>query len=201
VRSYAAIYPKQVVGMVLVDTVQEDQRMLLGPTIGRIRDSAQGRPIPKPRENMLPGDDVAIQRKNSSNPKLQPPFDRLPPAQRSLHLWAQDLSGVDDAEDSQKDWSAESMALMHAKPQEGSLGAIPLIVLARAKGGYTNHVEMSAEQLEQERLQAQHRLTLLSTNSREIMPESGHNMHLEVPDVVAAAIRSVIDACRSGKPL
>jgi len=201
VRSYAAIYPATVVGMVLVDTVEEDQPILLGPTIGRVRDSAKGRPIPKPRENMLPGDSVTVRRKTDPDAKLRPPFDRLPPAQQSLHLWAQDLSGVDDAEDSQRDWSAESMALMYQQPQAGSLGRIPLIVLARAKGGFSNHAEMSAEQLEQARLQAQHRLTLLSTNSREIMPDSGHNMHLEVPDVVAAAIRSVTDAYRKKQPL
>lgn len=93
------------------------------------------------------------------------------------------------------------MALMHATPQAGSLGKIPLIVLTRAKGGFSDHAEMSAEQLEQERLQAQHRLTLLSTNSREIMTDSGHNMHLEVPEVVTAAIRSVTDAYRKKQPL
>jgi len=201
VRSYASIYPSTVVGMVLVDTVEEDQRMLLGPTVGRIRDSAQGRSIPKPRENMTQSDYVLVKPMSNANSKLQPPLDRLPAAEQTLHLWAQDLSGVEDAENSQREWSAESMELMHATLQKGSLGNMPLIVLARAKGGYSNHGDISAEELEQERLQAQHRLTLLSTNSREIMPDSGHNMHLEVPDVVAAAIRSVAYAYRKKQPL
>ncbi len=83
VRSYAATYPSQVVGMVLVDTVQEDQRILMGQKkTGRVRDSAKGIPIPEPRENLLPSDRVNLPAASNAVGAIEPPFDRLPPKEQ-----------------------------------------------------------------------------------------------------------------------
>ncbi|HJZ62747.1 MAG TPA: alpha/beta fold hydrolase [Candidatus Acidoferrum sp.] len=49
VRSYTKIYPDEVAGLLLVDTVHEDQRI---PIMGKavlLRGDAKGRPIPAPR--------------------------------------------------------------------------------------------------------------------------------------------------------
>jgi hypothetical protein len=76
-------------------------------------------------------------------------------------------------------------------------GEIPLIVLTRAEGGYSDgDYEIPPAQLEKERKEGQAKLTLLSTNSMQIIVHSGHNMDLEAPDAVTAAIRKVVEAAR-----
>ena len=75
------------------------------------------------------------------------------------------------------------------------MGAIPLIVLTRAEGGYCEgDYDIPAAQLEQERKEGQAKLALLSANSRQVIVHSGHNMDLEAPDDVTAAIREVVEA-------
>ena len=83
-----------------------------------------------------------------------------------------------------------------ASPQKGSLGAIPLIVLTRAEGGYGKNLDKPEEELERARLAAQRGLAELSSAGRQRIVNAGHNMHLEVPDVVVQAIRDVIGAAR-----
>ena len=74
---------------------------------------------------------------------------------------------------------------------------IPLIVLTRAEGGYSDgDYEIPAAQLEKERKEGQAKLTLLSTNSKQVIVHSGHNMDFEAPDDVAAAVRKVVEAAR-----
>jgi pimeloyl-ACP methyl ester carboxylesterase len=196
VRAYAAAYPREVAGMVLVDIVHEDQRIPMGPKAGRVRDFAQGRPIPPPHEQMLPSDRREPAPPNRPPEKIGPPYDRLPAEQQRAHEWASALPSLEEAENSQREWSSESMALMHAKPQDGSLGRIPLIVLTRAEGGYGNDLDVPPSELEAERKRTQGLLAHLSTNGRQMIVRSGHNMHLEAPDDVAGAIRTVVDAAR-----
>jgi pimeloyl-ACP methyl ester carboxylesterase len=196
VRSYAATYPSQVAGMVLVDTVQEDQRIMMGPKkIGRVRDSAKGIPIPEPRENLLPSDRPNLPATSNTVGTIEPPFDRLPEKEQDLQRWAEQLPELNDAEDSQKEWSVEYMEQLHEKPQQGSLGAIPLVVLTRAEAHYSKDLDVPAEELEAERLRLQASLALLSSDGKQILVPSGHNMHLEAPDAVTDTIKSVVVSC------
>jgi len=112
-----------------------------------------------------------------------------------MQLWAQSLPVLEDAENSQRQWSVEYFAKWLAAPQAGSLG-VPLIVLTRAEGGFGNNLDIPAAQLEKERLEGQAMLARLSRNSRQIMVRGGHNMELESPDEVSAAIREVVEAVR-----
>jgi pimeloyl-ACP methyl ester carboxylesterase len=185
VRNYAAAYPAEVAGMVLVDIVHEDQRIPMGPQFARVRDFASGRPIPKPRENLLESDQPSTAVAKNAG-KIAPPYIRLPEREQQLHVWAESLPALDDAEANQKDWSAESMALLHANPQDGILGNLPLVVLTRGQDGYSN-AEIEAER---KRLQAQ--LIRLSKRGTQVIVPSGHNMHLENPDAVVNAIRAVM---------
>ena len=50
--------------------------------------------------------------------------------------------------------------------------------------------------MEKERKEGQAKLVLLSSNSRQVIIRSGHNMNLEAPDDVAKAIREVVEAVR-----
>jgi hypothetical protein len=61
--------------------------------------------------------------------------------------------------------------------------------------------DIPAAQLEQERLSTEQQLTKLSSNSLQILVASGHQTHLEVPDVVASAIRTMVSAVHQKRPL
>ena len=54
---------------------------------------------------------------------------------------------------------------------------------------------MPTAELEADRIRLQSRLALLSSNGKLVMVHSGHNMHLEAPDAVADAIKSVVLSC------
>ena len=196
IRNFAAAYPRDVAGMIFVDAAQEDSRYTFRGKAILMRSGAQGRPIPPPRENMLDSDKLA-----TTQPALQQTqgpldslYDPLPVTEKRLRIWAQSLPGLDDAENSQREWSPEYLQKWHDTPQAGNLGAIPVLVLTRAHGGYGNDLDMPATQLEEERLEGQHDLTLLSTNAKQIIVSSGHNMELEAPDAVVTAIREITEA-------
>jgi hypothetical protein len=73
----------------------------------------------------------------------------------------------------------EELARMHASRLAGraSLGNLPLIVLARTHGDYPDGMKISADSLERER-------------------HSGHNIHIEDPELVVHAIRTVVERAR-----
>jgi hypothetical protein len=99
-----------------------------------------------------------------------------------MHLWAQLLPAVYDAENGETEWSGEYFAKWLATPQAGALGTIPLIVLSRADGGYSDaDSDIPATQMERERKEGQAKLALLSRNSKQVTIHSGHNMNLEAP--------------------
>jgi len=199
VRNFALTYPQDVAGMVLVDAAFEGMRVGIGGgKTMRLGDEARGGNIPPPHEDMKESDkpaahgDVAAP---AAEP-LDPMYKVLPLDAQKSQLWAQALPEMEDAEKSQREWSGEYFAKWLSAPQAGTLGAIPLIVLTRAEGGYDNNQDVPAAQLEKERKEGQAKLALLSTNSKRMIVHGGHNMELEAPDDVAAAIRSVVEAVR-----
>ncbi len=147
---------------------------------------------------MKESDKPAIPNSTAVSPEpLDPMYEVLPPAEQKLQLWAQSQSEIQDAEDSQREWSEEYFARWLATSQNGTLGSMPLIVLTRAEGGFQDGAsDVSAAQMEQERVQGQAKLALLSTNSKQVKVHSGHNMELEAPDEVSAAIREMVNAVR-----
>ncbi len=199
VRHFAMTYPQDVAGMVLVDAAFEGQRVGIGGgKTMRLGDGAKGTNVPAPREEIKESDKPAVHGEVAAEAAqpLDPMYKVLPPEAQRLQLWAQALPEMEDAESSQREWSGEYFAKWLARPQSGTLGAIPLIVLTRAEGGYDNNQDVPAAQLEKERKEGQAKLTLLSTNSKQIIVHSGHNMELEALDDVGNAIRSVVEAVR-----
>lgn len=204
IRNFALSYPHDVAGMVQVDAAFEGMRVGIGggKTL-RLGDDARGRSIPEPREEMRDADKPNIPADMAApDPQaLDPLYKSLPATDQKLHLWAQSQLELQDAEGSQMEWSAEYFAKWMKSSQAGSLGAIPLIVFTRAEGGYGNDQDVPAAQMERERKEGQAMLVKLSTNSKQIIVKSGHNMDLEAPDQVAAAIRMVIEAVRNNHKL
>lgn len=202
IRNFAAMYPHDVAGMVQVDAAFEGARVGIGGgKTMRLGDGAKGLAIPQPRETMKDSDKPVARAAAGTPVPAEQPLDAmykvLPPEQQKWQLWAQALPAIEDAEGSQMEWSGEYFGKWLSKPQDGSLGSIPLVVLTRAEGGYDNSEDVPAAQLEQERKDGQAKLAKLSTNGKQIFVHSGHNMDLEAPDDVTAAVRLVVNAARS----
>jgi len=203
VREYTRTYGTDVAGLVLVDIVSEAQIIPMGPKhAGRIGEDAKGREIPRPRETMA-GQEVGGQRteaggrrSESAPAPIEAPYDRLPAREQELHAWASALPALEDAEDSQREWSGEYFAKWFAQSQAGSLGDRPLIVLTRAHGGYGDNLDKPGAEIERVRLEAQRALVALSTAGAQEVVDTGHNMHLEAPDTVTAAIVKVVGLVR-----
>jgi pimeloyl-ACP methyl ester carboxylesterase len=203
IKNFAVTYPQNVAGMIFVDAAQEDSRYTFRGKAILMRSGAQGRSIPPPHEKMA-DTDKAVSNQAAPQPSklpLDPLYNPLPSVEKSLQLWAQSLPEISYAEDSQRDWSPEYLQKWHDTPQAGILGAIPVIVLTRAHGGYDEDLDISAARLEEERIEGQRKLTLLSTNSKQFIVSSGHNMELEAPDAVASAIRIIVGAVRQHRRL
>ncbi|HKR84248.1 MAG TPA: alpha/beta hydrolase [Terriglobales bacterium] len=204
-RNFALTYPKEVVGMVLVDAAHEGLRVPVGPkkTL-RLGEDAKGAPIPVPHESMDAADKIAIRAEDlpAELKNLDPMFKVLPEAEQLMQVWAQQQPGVYDAQQSETQWSGEYFRKWLVSPQAGMLGNIPVIVLSRAEGGYGDaELDIPASQFEQERTEGQRKLTQLSSNSRQVIVRSGHNMNLEAPGAVASAIRQVVMAVRNHSKL
>jgi len=206
VRNFAAAYPHDVAGMVLVDAAFEGERVGIGgKAMMRLGDGATARAIPPPHEEMKESDKPVVLMNTPPHQEQQPldvMYSVLPSAEQKLQLWAQSLPEIEDAEGSQLEWSGEYFAKWLARPQADTLGAIPLIELTRAEGGYRDgDYDIPAAQLERERKEGQAKLVLLSANSRQVIVHSGHNMDLEAPDDVTAAIREVVETIRHHRKL
>jgi len=194
-RNYALTYPKEVAGLMLVESVSDDQRVGIGngKTI-RIADDATGKPIPKPHEQMTLADKPKrTEGHDFTDLKIEPPYDRLPEKQQKMWLWALVQPEREDASNSEREWSCEYLARWLKDPSSGSLGDLPLIVLTREKGGYPDGWDVPAAELERQRLAGQTALVKLSSKGQQRILSSGHDMHLEAPDEVTEAIREMVD--------
>jgi pimeloyl-ACP methyl ester carboxylesterase len=204
VRNFAMTYPGDVAGMVQVDAAFEGMRVGIGggKTL-RLGEDAKGKSIPAAREEMQASDKPAIpaDAQPQGPNELDPMYKVLPEATQKLQLWAQVLPQMEDAEGSQREWSGEYFAKWMKTSQAGTLGKIPLIVLTRAEGGYGNDQDVPAAQLEKERKDGQAMLVKLSSDSKQIVVKSGHNMEVEAPGEVAGAIQLVVEAVRKGGKL
>jgi pimeloyl-ACP methyl ester carboxylesterase len=204
VRNFALKYPKEVAGVVFVDAAFEGQRVGIGgkQTI-QLGKNAPNRAVPPPHLMLRDSDRSA--RREASKDETHGPLDAmykvLPANEQGLQMWAQRLATTEEAEDSQREWSEVIFAKWLTRPQGGTLGKIPVLVLARSEGGYEKGLDVSAEQMERERKEGQLLLTRLSSNSKLTYLHSGHNMELEAPDGVANAIRQVVEAVRTHKSL
>jgi pimeloyl-ACP methyl ester carboxylesterase len=195
-RNFALVYPRDVAGLVLIEAAFEGMRVNIGGsrTI-RLGDGVRMREIPAPREQMRSSDELLAESAGSKQGALDPLYAPLPLADRRLQIWAQQLPNLQTAEDSQREWSDQYFARQLAQSQTGSLGDLPLIVLTRNIGGYGE--DASGLNLEVERKNGQAALARLSSNSAQIFLNCGHNMEIEDPAGVTAAIRHIVDAIRA----
>ncbi len=201
VRGFAMRYRSEVSGMVLVDAVHEDQHIVYGGQPHRIQDSARGLEFPAPQIGL---NKAMLEQAQKTDPRagdkaLEFPLDKMPANAQQIWRWANSLPLLGLAQSAELEWSPEEFALMHKErlSNRATLGDIPLIVLAKTHGGFADGMSISAENLERERRELQADLARLSHNGKLVFAaNSGHNIHLEDPDLVINSIREVVDRSR-----
>ena len=195
IRFYQAKYPRDVVGMVLVDSSHEESLQHVGLKIVRIPELSA-----KQFQNLL--DQAKANRPKNPEPDLVPttifpPYDKLPTQDQTLHLWA--LKKVIPLV---KTWGLNlqfDLSRLHQMrvAEQHPLGNMPLAVLTASNFDVVQAPGMTVEEAHQDHLRLQSELAELSTNSRQVMVSpSGHEIYLYKPDVVVRSIAAVVSSAK-----
>jgi pimeloyl-ACP methyl ester carboxylesterase len=192
IRNYTLTYRHEVTGLVFAESVGDAHRILMGPKTARIADFAKNRAIPAPHENLAASDVPPAGPTSDRKPEIEPPFDRLSTDLQKLQLWALAQPSLQNAENSEREWSPEYLAQWLKTDQKGSLGDLPVAVLAREKGGYDEGHDLSAAELEKQRRQEQADLAALSSRGKLTFVDTGHEIELEAPGTVVEAIQKMV---------
>jgi pimeloyl-ACP methyl ester carboxylesterase len=197
VRTFAAEYPDDVSGMVLVDVGVEGTGAFKNGKVTAPFEGVQPRQIPAPHD--IREDERALSKPELDGykqfrelfgpPKLEEPFMKLPKSIQKLRLWAMSLpqSNVSD----HNEYGAEEGFLLFADRirQQRPLGNKPLMILSRKSD-------------EQDRMERQRKLQDLSSNSAFVSSEFPvHEIHLAQPDLVVDAIRAILESVQTGARL
>jgi pimeloyl-ACP methyl ester carboxylesterase len=192
VRAYAYTHPDEVAGLVLVDAAHEDQFDIypaayaakaddMAQAMGRLRGvyrAVTGSGLPALFADSFP----------------DPVADRLPPdiaaARRAVTLM--DSSHTTTATD---EMVALADSLDHVRDIRVPLGDLPVVVIRHGRtlgqeagvpAGLEDEVEAAWREMQDD-------LTTISIDSRVVVADdSGHDIHLDRPDLVTDAIRDVV---------
>ena len=211
-RLYVAKYRQQVAGVVFVDSSHEDMWMWLnGVTLQPLlaSDSLWDRIWPRRRPNwQLPPSparlaDTAYVAADTSIPKLDPPFDRLPIEAQRYRNWAQRLPPAALVGGDWSDIREDFRTVRHFESGTAHpFGSIPVVVLSAGRDDFEDAPEASASVQRSQFDRGQRALAGLSTNRRRIMAlSSGHRIQLDEPDLVIEAIRQVLESSRTSSRL
>jgi pimeloyl-ACP methyl ester carboxylesterase len=192
VRAYAYTYPDEVVGLVLVDAAHEDQFDIypaayaakadtMAKAMGRLRGvyrAVAGSGIPALFAGSLP----------------DPVADRLP-AEIAAARRAATLMDSSHATTATDEMVALADSLDQVRRIRFPLGDLPVVVIRHGRtmgeeagvpAGLEDEVETAWRRMQDD-------LATISTDSRLVVAEgSGHDIHLERPDLVTDAIRDVL---------
>jgi len=198
-RLFAETYPKEVVGMMLVDgSHEEDTGNINGKMMTAVALS-KGRPIPAVRTNVTSADALdadavrkiqeMVRKYDFMQPHIEPPYDKLPADVQQLQLWA--VGQPKHWAATSNDYGGEEAERMYKTDQAAHpLGNIPLIVLSQDMSKRTDeHAKVH--------IRTQEAMSHYSTQGRQIVvPGAGHHIQLEQPNVVVDAIKEVFVAAR-----
>jgi len=204
-RLFEKKYPTEVKGLVLVDATSEDAVLFMNGKIQRLRTFSQNRTIPpvktKPDTStkIPPMKDMEEMWKMMGEPKTESPFDRLSKKFQEQRIWAMRQPKFLLA-DNGPYW-ADEFAAMYADSLY-SLGNKPIYVLSSGRDAFSKNTDSAMKAIWLEKLEQKEKMSNLSSNSKHIITtKSGHEIHLEEPELVINAIKEVIIAVRTGKPL
>jgi len=205
-RKYARKYPKEVAGMVLVDATSEDNFLFMNGKVSKLRSFASGQPTPGIKykvdsQTKVPsGKELTDLNDMYGTPKIESPYDKLPPKIQKIRLWALSQPKY-FISDNGRYW-ADEFAEIYADSINYSLGKIPLVVIASKKNSYPSNTGVPTDSLVNEKTRLQKKMSGISSDSKIIFTEkSGHEIHLEEPGLVITAIKKVVEAVRKKIPL
>lgn len=187
VRVFAGQYPRDVAGVVLVDSSHEDQQSRLPPSLKAENDPGKWLPVLAPWALRL-GVLRLLYRLGD-----QPAMSKLPPAVREKAtfelLQEKFLHAIFDE---LREFAGADAAEVRAS---GDLGDRPLVVLTAAKIADPKPDAVEFHKIWVNELQP--RLARLSTRGRRVMVEdSDHMIPFEDPGAIVRAIRDVVDQVR-----
>jgi pimeloyl-ACP methyl ester carboxylesterase len=177
-RAYYRAHPEMVRGLALIDSPHPD--MMVMPVNGQ----------PKKMYDLTEADIEALaeigRKRNQQtppDPKIEPPFDRLPAELHASHLWAM-KRWMENSRTFDPAVVLKTQAEFSKRLKDQRL-EVPTIVITRAK---------SADQAEPW-VDSQQKLAAMATNGKLIRAVgSGHDIQLEQPALIAAAIRDLLAA-------
>jgi pimeloyl-ACP methyl ester carboxylesterase len=174
-RLYAARYPDDVAGMVIVDYA------FLNPGSGIPTSTPTSRPDLDSPPVLISQTPIDLTVEDIAH------FENLPPRARDLHRWAMSLHPALPTVETAEACTADVDAAAGNRAQP--LGSMPLAVVSTVNGS-PNYPKL------------QTMLLGLSRNSKQFMAEkSFHAVEIDQPDVVVQAIRETVDAVRSKRRL
>jgi pimeloyl-ACP methyl ester carboxylesterase len=203
-RVYAATYPNEVAGMVLIEGGADDPwRRLPNGHLVRASTLAKGDTIPAVKTaGPLRVSDIppaaleqiqAAARENAEHPN-EPPRDRLPADAQRMRAWAlARLGHIVAAVNPSENEELAGLRAGRAKTRY-LLGDLPLVVLAR---GRAEESGADSTALEADHRSGMAAVAAMSRRGRLIIaPRSGHHIQLEQPELVIDAISDVLKAAR-----
>ena len=224
-RLFVSQHRERVAGVVFVDASHEDMWMWLnGVTLQPRLTSAQewerirqtrrkgGPSVSMDSSNGAapskgPADSSGVGSRDSDAtetalPKVDSPYDALTIEAQHWHAWARSLPPAFAG----GDWSDIRADLIAVHDSRGDarypFDSLPTFVLRAGLDSFEDEKEASAavQRTQHERGQAD--LATMSSNSRLVVAtRSSHHIHLDEPDLVAEAIRQVVESVRTGRPL
>jgi pimeloyl-ACP methyl ester carboxylesterase len=199
-RVYTQMYPDEVAGVVLVDATHPDVILRIyqdgKPVWKRMRETSKGRVIPAvvSQEMKIQPALSAFQGKRDFGDMLS----EFSIADRERFDWVYNQRPFTYVK-GRSSFEAETMQLIFDNPEAYDFDDKPLIVIS--KGIWTDKegdAEWTNEELRAESERQQKDLLNLSVNSQQVVAQnSGHQIHLDQPDLVAEMIRQMVEQMRN----
>jgi len=202
VRVFANTYPNDVSGMVLVDSVHEDGYLFLNGRMARLRETSQKREIP-PVQTMVKmeaGEPLVMKPTRSTTFEKGNARSKLPADLQRIWMIARRQDKYKHAADSEFSFLPEEMDKLYRDTAAAArpLGSKPLIVLTREVAFDRAPSGTTPAELDRDRRGLQAKLAALSANGKlVIVKDTRHEIHLDQPDAVTAAIREVVQAAKT----
>jgi pimeloyl-ACP methyl ester carboxylesterase len=198
VRIYAARYPSDVAGVVLVDSTHPDQRE---PAFAL---SPANRVPPRIRHIIcmaLPMmSRFGMLRFIASRMKPRDTLAKLEAQPKALQTDAEQACAATDAGRVTSTVGGGNPDLDNAARHAGRLGDRPLVVLTAGKYWAPDGMEKEAEQYHEVWVhQLQASLAQLSTRGRQVVVDAHHGIAGEAPEAVVSAVRQVVEEVRAKK--
>jgi pimeloyl-ACP methyl ester carboxylesterase len=192
-RLYAHAHPEQVAGMVLVDAGHGDEENRFSGALAKQASLSY---------TMMPWMFRLLRALNAIGLPLFPSGkveggwpSPIPEPVREIYLGVIFAGTRHFRAASQESASIRNSFAAARAAQRAGLGEMPLAVLWPAENVDQPVASEDAKQLQSVTDELQHELAALSTNGRPVrVPDCGHHIQIDQPDVVVEAIRSVVHA-------